>query len=150
MRLAVAVLFLCGVMQAQAPAWLCKDDTKAALKDIYKMTDEDEQEHGFRVDPDGVHTTFGASVANDSKGDQVVITMTKGVTLAVVHTHPKERLQDPSIKDRAIAKKYGIPVVVVGMGSQEIKAAMPDGSVVWWSFVWHGDASACRVKNAKR
>jgi len=67
-----------------------------------------------------------------------------------LHTHPKERLQDPSIKDRATAKKYGIPVVVVGMGSQEIKAAMPDGSVAWWSFVWHGDASACRVKNAKR
>jgi proteasome lid subunit RPN8/RPN11 len=146
MKLAVAVLFLCGVMHAQVPAWLCTADSKTEMQSIHDQTAKDNSEHGFRVDSDGVFFTFGASTANDSKGDQMSIQATRGKTVAVVHTHPDGYIQTPSPRDREIARKYGIPVVVLGMRAETITAAMPEGGVVWWSYFWHDKITSCKAK----
>jgi hypothetical protein len=138
MKVIPVLLLLCGMAHAQ-PTWLCRSDVKDALRHIRVQTENDGHEHGFRVDPDTVETSSSGQTES-----QVNIDIVRGKTLAVIHTHPDEALQMPSVGDRAIAKKVGIPVVVLGMRSETIYAAMPDGSVVWLSYFRSGNLSSCR------
>jgi proteasome lid subunit RPN8/RPN11 len=74
----------------------------------------------------------------------VSIEIERGKTLAIVHTHPEEQGQTPSPADRAVARRTGVPVVVLGMKSEKIIAATPDGDVIWLSFFWSGKPSVCK------
>lgn len=139
MKAVAAVLLLCVCASAQAP-WLCRDDVKASLRRIREQTDKSGLEYAFRVDPDSVQQ----SEAADRDESHVRITFTRGKTLAIVHTHPADMLQTPSPADRALARKSGVAIVVLGVRSQEIVAAMPDGAVTWLSYFWGDNPSSCK------
>jgi len=51
--------------------------------------------------------------------------------IALVHTHPMTHSSLPSARDRAEARRLGMPVVVVSRDG--FSAARPDGAVVWLS-----------------
>jgi hypothetical protein len=136
----IVALLLCLPAGAQT-SWLCREDVKDAFRRIYSQTAKDNREHGFRVDPD----TVEINAPNSEGEDHVSIHVERGKTIAIVHTHPEGQGQTPSPADRAIARRTGIPVVVLGMETKKITIATPDGDVVWLAFFWDGRPASCKA-----
>jgi hypothetical protein len=130
-------LLLSGTSFAQGGAWLCRPDVQKALTRIHNFTLIDGYEYAFRVDSKSV------SFMTDHERNHVRIKVIVGETIALVHTHPKGTYQTPSSDDMAIAALMDVPVVVLGMTSNQIIAGMPDGSLFVMSD-WDGKPLECK------